>query len=730
MRSQCSSCNLVATGAVAGSVGPCAPRPARLVRSSPAALLVAAPAATTPTRGATATPDDGRPSWSTTVSPITSIAANVIGDLAEIRGIVPEGTNSHTFEPSPSVSEVLDGRRRRLRQRPPARGADARPGPQRRRRRRDRAARRPDRLARRLPVRLLVPRGRGQAQPPPVDRSRRWPQQYARHIADTMVEVDPDNADAYEANQAAFVAIIDEFDAALRTALDTVPDGEPQAAHLPRRLRLLGPDLRLEVIGAIQPADFGDPTPKDVADLIDQVRAAGVPAIFGSEVFPSPVLDQIADEAGATYVDDLRDDDLPGEPGDDRPQLPRADEVRLRHHRRALGGDAAALEAFQVRNVGADDARVPAVMDLVDPTSALVRPPRRRRRLRRRRVLDRRRPRHRRRRVRRHRRTVGIGQVDPAPAAARHRRAGGRAPSTARPRHPHRLRAPGRADQLGLPRDRRPVRADVTGQRTHRRRGPAGRRRPRSPGSSTASASATSPAATSGPSPVGSSSGCSWPARCCPNPICSCSTSPRRGSTSAPATRSSTCLASCTAAASASCSPPTTSTASPPTCPDWCASTVGSSAPGRPHEVLVPDVLEATYGSPMEVLEHGGHAGRRRRADRRRRHPTAPAGCLVMHGHRPRRAHPPVRLRVLPQRAPRRHRRRGSLRADRRLRRAPVDELHRPRPQPRHLRRLRRVGSRRRQRVRRCRRCGVWPRPSPSRRSPGGARSAPTPPSA
>ena len=27
---------------------------------------------------------------------------------------------------------------------------------------------------------------------------------------------------------------------------------------------------------------------------------------------------------------------------------------------------------------------------------------------------------------------------------------------------------------------------------------------------------------------------------------------------------------------------------------------------GRPEEVLVPDILERTYGSPMEVLEHGG----------------------------------------------------------------------------------------------------------------------------
>ena len=42
---------------------------------------------------------------------------------------------------------------------------------------------------------------------------------------------------------------------------------------------------------------------------------AGVPAIFGSEVFRSPVLQQIGREAGVTYVDELRDDDLPGRPG-------------------------------------------------------------------------------------------------------------------------------------------------------------------------------------------------------------------------------------------------------------------------------------------------------------------------------------------------------------------------------------------------------------------------------
>jgi len=43
----------------------------------------------------------------TTVSPITSIVSRVGGDCVDIEGIVPEGTNSHTFEPAPSVAALL-----------------------------------------------------------------------------------------------------------------------------------------------------------------------------------------------------------------------------------------------------------------------------------------------------------------------------------------------------------------------------------------------------------------------------------------------------------------------------------------------------------------------------------------------------------------------------------------------------------------------------------------------
>ena len=42
-----------------------------------------------------------------TVSPITSLVENIGGNAIELQGIVPEGVNSHTFEPAPSVAKVL-----------------------------------------------------------------------------------------------------------------------------------------------------------------------------------------------------------------------------------------------------------------------------------------------------------------------------------------------------------------------------------------------------------------------------------------------------------------------------------------------------------------------------------------------------------------------------------------------------------------------------------------------
>jgi ABC-type Zn uptake system ZnuABC Zn-binding protein ZnuA len=101
------------------------------------------------------------------------------------------------------------------------------------------------------------------------------------------------------------------------------------------------------VIGAVQPSDFTEPSSQEVADLIDQVKAEKLPAVFGSEVFPSDVLETIADETDAEFVDELRDDDLPGEPGDENHSYIGLMVQNMQIMLPALGGNADALDDIQ-----------------------------------------------------------------------------------------------------------------------------------------------------------------------------------------------------------------------------------------------------------------------------------------------------------------------------------------------------------------------------------------------
>jgi ABC-type Zn uptake system ZnuABC Zn-binding protein ZnuA len=182
---------------------------------------------------------------------------------------------------------------------------------------------------------------------------------YAEQVAAVLQRLDPANAATYRANLEAFVAKVDELDAAMVAATATVPPERRKLLTYHDAYAYFAKHYGWTVVGAIQPSSFDEPTAKEVAALIEQVRAEGVPAIFGSEVFPSPVLEQIGREANVRYVDVLRDDDLLGRPGDPEHSwlgLMRFNYVTMVE---ALGGDATALKALDVGDVAPDTATYP-----------------------------------------------------------------------------------------------------------------------------------------------------------------------------------------------------------------------------------------------------------------------------------------------------------------------------------------------------------------------------------
>jgi ABC-type Zn uptake system ZnuABC Zn-binding protein ZnuA len=177
-----------------------------------------------------------------------------------------------------------------------------------------------------------------------------YAKRYAEIIRRELSAKDAGNAAAYQHNYDAFAAMIDEFDQAMRTSFATLPKEKRKLLTYHDAYAYFARTYDWQVIGAIQVESFEDPSPREVADLIAQIRDTKLPAIFGSEVFPSPVLGQIGRETGVRYVAELRDDDLPGRPGDAEHSwigLMRFDYMTMVEE---LGGDASALEAFVPRN--------------------------------------------------------------------------------------------------------------------------------------------------------------------------------------------------------------------------------------------------------------------------------------------------------------------------------------------------------------------------------------------
>jgi ABC-type Zn uptake system ZnuABC Zn-binding protein ZnuA len=251
----------------------------------------------------------------TTVAPISSIVRNIGGTRINLRGIVPDGADSHTFEPAPSDAQILSQADLVIvnglhLETPTIELAEAN-------------------LKEGAEIFSLgeqtiseveyafdfsFPEEDGNPNPH-LWMNVAYAIKFAELTAGKLSERDPDNAEYYQENLSRYTAVLEELDQAIMAAVQTVPEENRKLLTYHDSYAYFAPRYGMTVIGAAQPSDFSEPSPQEVADLIDQIKEEQVPAVFGSEVYPSPVLEQIAEESGATYIADLRDDEPPGEVG-------------------------------------------------------------------------------------------------------------------------------------------------------------------------------------------------------------------------------------------------------------------------------------------------------------------------------------------------------------------------------------------------------------------------------
>lgn len=139
---------------------------------------------------------------------------------------------------------------------------------------------------------------------------------YVENIRDGLKEIDPAGAATYDANAASYIEQLRELDTENEQRLAAIPAERRKLLTNHDTFGYFAARYDFEVVGTVFEgvSTEEEPSPRQVAQLVERIREAGVPAIFAENTVNPRLAEQIADEAGVRVVTDLYTDAL-GEPG-------------------------------------------------------------------------------------------------------------------------------------------------------------------------------------------------------------------------------------------------------------------------------------------------------------------------------------------------------------------------------------------------------------------------------
>ena len=146
--------------------------------------------------------------------------------------------------------------------------------------------------------------------------SPRDAQTYVENIRRALAEHDPDNADTYNRNAAAYAARIEATVAPIREILAAVPENRRWLVSSEGAFSYLVRDFGLKELYLWPINADSQGTPQQVRKVIDAVRKHSIPAVFSESTVSADPAIQVARESGAKYggvlyVDSLTEADGP-----------------------------------------------------------------------------------------------------------------------------------------------------------------------------------------------------------------------------------------------------------------------------------------------------------------------------------------------------------------------------------------------------------------------------------
>ncbi|MBB6467491.1 manganese/iron transport system substrate-binding protein [Aminobacter lissarensis] len=135
---------------------------------------------------------------------------------------------------------------------------------------------------------------------------------YVENIRKAFAAKDPENAEIYTRNAAAYAEKIRATVAPIHTAIETIPEQRRWLATSEGAFSYLARDFGLKEVYLWPINADQQGTPQQVRKVIDLVKANSIPAVFSESTVSSKPAEQVARETGAKYggvlyVDSLSD---------------------------------------------------------------------------------------------------------------------------------------------------------------------------------------------------------------------------------------------------------------------------------------------------------------------------------------------------------------------------------------------------------------------------------------
>jgi len=160
---------------------------------------------------------------------------------------------------------------------------------------------------------------------------------YVTNIRDKLVAIDPAGKAAYETNAQAYLAKLDELDKEVRSAIASIPTHRRKVITTHDAFGYFGAAYGMSFIAPEGVSTDSEPSAKDVARIIRQIKQQAIPAVFLENVSDPRLIEQIARETGTAIGGKLYSDALSEPAG---PASTYIDMMRhnVRELAKALGG--------------------------------------------------------------------------------------------------------------------------------------------------------------------------------------------------------------------------------------------------------------------------------------------------------------------------------------------------------------------------------------------------------